>query len=605
MEDTNLGARGTVGRKTGNSCIWRASGAVSAQTCESRPDDCEGCPVYTSLAKVATHRQVKFFSRDYFDLCSVDACAVPGRPCPFAGPCMANWSRTNAPALRTLTLMGIGGLSIGANASLIQQTVRRTGLHADLLSRIFELRNMGKLGPEDKLSPADLDLRTTEEQFALVAVASFLDCLDSLDLSAFAETMFENALLFRSLPDSVSGERDFEELWNAFRAMQGLAVLDVLSAFDINVLGEMQATMAASHYPSTVMAQMALTVQRAIQPHTRRPPGLEPETVERAATLVGFAGELVGKVYKGLAVTPSELAAAVIVTRGLGAVSEGGAVPAGRVLLDEVLRMAAAGPLDMARAQPILAGIVASGLVPTPEERTAVSRAVLRSFQARFGKLGDMCANPVSLLASLGADNLVRAGDQFEALACAQVPAEELDPALLGCELPADRFYCRGHAWVRPGMDGSVRVGLDDLAAHLIGRVDAVEMPGPGKRLRRGKPALRLIRGGESVDVCSPLNGEVVAVNQSIVDSPGILPARPYGDGWLLAMRSTVSEDDLSELMFGRIARDWQREEAQRLGEMFQGSVATAADGATLARDALAGIPGIRWSKVLRKFLKA
>jgi hypothetical protein len=38
---------------------------------------------------------------------------------------------------------------------------------------------------------------------------------------------------------------------------------------------------------------------------------------------------------------------------------------------------------------------------------------------------------------------------------------------------------------------------------------------------------------------------------------------------------------------------------------MFQGGMATAADGAKLARDALAGIPGVRWSKVLRKFLKS
>jgi len=56
--------------------------------------------------------------------------------------------------------------------------------------------------------------------------------------------------------------------------------------------------------------------------------------------------------------------------------------------------------------------------------------------------------------------------------------------------------------------------------------------------------------------------------------------------------------------MFGRTARDWQRSEAGRLGRMFGGKVATAADGATLANDALSGIPGVSWSKVLREFLK-
>jgi glycine cleavage system H protein len=157
---------------------------------------------------------------------------------------------------------------------------------------------------------------------------------------------------------------------------------------------------------------------------------------------------------------------------------------------------------------------------------------------------------------------------------------------------------------VQPGRDGSVRIGLDDLVAHLIGHVDSVQMPGPGKQLRRGKPALRLVRNGESVEVYSPMNGEVVVVNQSVVDSPDVLPARPYGDGWLLAMRPSTAEDNLSGLMFGQNAREWQRREARRLGDMFRGKIATAADGATLARDALAGVPGVRWSKTLRKFLK-
>ena len=260
----------------------------------------------------------------------------------------------------------------------------------------------------------------------------------------------------------------------------------------------------------------------------------------------------------------------------------------------------------MVEAQPILTGVVASGLVLTPSERTLISKAVLRSFQEQFKKLGDMYADPASLLAIMGSDNLVRNADQFEALAYAELPEaeEELDPALLGCEMPSDLFYSRGHSWVRSEKDDSFRIGLDDLVAHLIGSIDAIEMPKPGEKLRRGKPALRLIRDGESVKVCSPMDGEVMVVNQSVVDSPRVLSTKPYNDGWLLTIRPKIYEDNLSGLMFGQNARDWQRSEVIRLDEMFQDKIATAADGATLAHDALAGISGVRWSKVLRKFLR-
>lgn len=606
MKEADFKPVKTEGRREKDSCIWQSSGVVSSQMCESRPEDCAGCPVDTALTKVASHKQRYFFSKDFFDQCFVNACAVPGRSCPFAGPCMANWSRTNTAASRVLTIMGIGRLAIGTNASLIQQVSRRNGLYVDLLSRLFELRNLGKISPDEKLTPDDLDLRTMEEQFALVASASFLDRLDLLDLEAFAELMLKKGLLPHGLLNSVSQERTRDERQDALRAIQGLAILDVISAFDINVLRELHDAIATSRYFSMTMAQMALIVQRILQSHTYMPVSLTNETVERAATLISFAGGLLGKVYNGLLVTPSELAAAVGIGRVLEAVPEDGVFHAGRVLTDEMFRMIDTGTLDIAGVQPILAGIVASGLVLMPSERSLISKAVLRSFQGQFKKLGDMRADPASLLAVIGADNLVRDADQFKALAYAEVPKEEeeLDPALLGCEMPSDLFYYRGHSWVRSEKDDSVRVGLDDLAAHLIGNVDAVEMPKPGKKLRRGKPALRLIRDGESVKVCSPMDGEVMVVNQSVVDAPRVLSTQPYNDGWLLTIRPRVSEDNLSRLMFGQNAHDWQRSEVVRLGRMFQDRIATAADGATLAHDALAGIPGVRWSKALRKFLR-
>ncbi|RKX28639.1 MAG: hypothetical protein DRP47_03870 [Candidatus Zixiibacteriota bacterium] len=519
---------------------------------------------------------------------------------------MANWSRTSPAASQVLTMMGIGSLSVGANASLVQQVARRNGLHVDLLSQTFKLRNLGKISSDEKLTPDVLDLRTVEEQFMLVASALFLDCPELLDLRAFAESILEKGLLPHGLLNSVSKERTQEELRNAFRAIQGLALLNMTPAFDINMLGKLHHDIATTRYFSMATAQMALTVQRILQSHTFKPVSLYDETVERAVTLTSFAKGMLGKVYKGLSITPSELAAAVRVVRVLKAIPEDVAFNAGRVLLNEMLRLDKLGTLNMADAQPILTGVVASGLVLTPSERTLISKAVLRSFQGQFKKLGDMYANPDSLLAIMGSDNLVRNADQFEALAYAELPEaeDELDPALLGCEMPSDLFYSRGHSWVRSEKDDSIRIGLDDLVAHLIGSIDSIEMPKPGEILQRGKPALRLIHDGESVEVCSPMDGEVMVVNQSVVDTPRVLSDKPYNDGWLLTIRPKIYEDNLSGLMFGQNAHNWQRSEVVRLSEMFQDKIATAADGATLAHDALAGVPDVRWSKVLNKFLR-
>jgi len=55
-----------------------------------------------------------------------------------------------------------------------------------------------------------------------------------------------------------------------------------------------------------------------------------------------------------------------------------------------------------------------------------------------------------------------------------------------GFDLSLDRFYHRGHTWARPEVDGTVSVGLDDVARRLVGTPDAVVLPPPGTRLGPG-----------------------------------------------------------------------------------------------------------------------
>ena len=79
-----------------------------------------------------------------------------------------------------------------------------------------------------------------------------------------------------------------------------------------------------------------------------------------------------------------------------------------------------------------------------------------------------------------------------------------------GLDIPNDRLYHRGHAWLKPLDDGTVAVGLDDLASRLVGKPDALELPTLGSRVDENGPALRLRAGGARVRVASPVTGEVV-----------------------------------------------------------------------------------------------
>ena len=87
----------------------------------------------------------------------------------------------------------------------------------------------------------------------------------------------------------------------------------------------------------------------------------------------------------------------------------------------------------------------------------------------------------------------------------AATPAEHF-----GFDLPLDRLYHRGHTWVRPEMDGTVTVGLDDFARRLVGTPDRIELPAPGSRLEVNGPAGRITAHGNEVRVLSPVDGTVV-----------------------------------------------------------------------------------------------
>jgi glycine cleavage system H lipoate-binding protein len=309
-----------------------------------------------------------------------------------------------------------------------------------------------------------------------------------------------------------------------------------------------------------------------------------------------------------VAVTPAEIGAGVVVGRIAGVVNEEAAAAAGTVLLQEVQRQIAEGRLDLPQAQIVLSGIVASGCAVTSEERVALAAAVRDSYQAQFRRVGDMGRDPVGFLAHLGADNLIHEPDRFATLATLEASAVEreapADTALLGVRMPQDLFYFGGHAWVRPAAEGTVRIGLDDFVGRLAGRIDSLEMPRKGAHLRQGRTAVRLVRGGESVEVPSPIDGDVLLVNRGAIDAPTSVTGDPYGAGWLLTLKPRQIERDLVRLRFGDAAAAWQKSEVGRLLEMVQSGRPTAADGGTLAHDALAGVPGNRWAEILRKFFK-
>ncbi|MGB1648025.1 MAG: glycine cleavage system protein GcvH [Cycloclasticus sp.] len=114
---------------------------------------------------------------------------------------------------------------------------------------------------------------------------------------------------------------------------------------------------------------------------------------------------------------------------------------------------------------------------------------------------------------------------------------------------PDDRKYADSHEWALLEADGNVRVGITDHAQELLGDLVFVELPEVGQSVGKGDECSVVESVKAASDIYSPVTGEIVAVNDSLEDSPEVINDSPYDDGWIFIIKpvDTAELDDLLE----------------------------------------------------------
>ena len=109
---------------------------------------------------------------------------------------------------------------------------------------------------------------------------------------------------------------------------------------------------------------------------------------------------------------------------------------------------------------------------------------------------------------------------------------------------PDDLKYHEEHDWARVEGDEAV-LGITWFAADALGELVHFEPPEVGATVTKDQSYGEVESVKAVSDVIAPLSGEVVEVNQKVVDEPETVNADPYGDGWLVRIRLTdPSETD-------------------------------------------------------------
>lgn len=107
--------------------------------------------------------------------------------------------------------------------------------------------------------------------------------------------------------------------------------------------------------------------------------------------------------------------------------------------------------------------------------------------------------------------------------------------------------YQESHEWAR--LDGDVvTVGISDYAQDELGDVVFVELPSVGAQMKKGATFGVVESVKAASDLYAPCSGEVVEINDTLKETPETVNGAPFGDGWMIRIRTT-SPADLDGLM--------------------------------------------------------
>src|SRR5215204_6067632 len=102
--------------------------------------------------------------------------------------------------------------------------------------------------------------------------------------------------------------------------------------------------------------------------------------------------------------------------------------------------------------------------------------------------------------------------------------------------IPSDLRYAKSHEWVRVSGDTAM-IGITDHAQHELTDVVFVELPEAGRKVKAGEACAVVESVKTASDIYSPVSGEIMEVNKSAVENPGLVNTDPYAAGWFYKIK--------------------------------------------------------------------
>ena len=134
--------------------------------------------------------------------------------------------------------------------------------------------------------------------------------------------------------------------------------------------------------------------------------------------------------------------------------------------------------------------------------------------------------------------------------------------------VPAGVFVSKQHAWAKIELNGTVRIGPDDLIRKILENLDQVELPEPEQVIKKGETLFTIKYGDFNLEIPSPLSGKITSVNSEHSEHPEWLAIKPFELSWMCGIEPSNLASELPDLEVGRDSVNWYQGEIARYQEL-------------------------------------
>jgi glycine cleavage system H protein len=125
-------------------------------------------------------------------------------------------------------------------------------------------------------------------------------------------------------------------------------------------------------------------------------------------------------------------------------------------------------------------------------------------------------------------------------------------------EVPEGLHYTKEFGWVKVEGD-KARVGITDYAQKQLREIVYAELPSPGTSTKQNDPYGTVESVKAVSDLIAPITGTIEEVNEEVQSKPELLNEDPYTKGWLLVVKPTDLQTELSNIMDFDKAVEWHK----------------------------------------------